>query len=219
MFATARQAPQAALRALLAIEKDLSGLIDETAVEYEGGVHPKHRLMRYHEFFVERVRSGERVLDLGCGYGAVAFSLASRAGAIVTGIDLAEENIAMARKRFQHSNLRFMVGDARRDIPESSFDVIVASNILEHVERRDEFVKMVQERVNPRCWLVRVPMENRDWHVPMRKELGMFYFSDPTHVVEYTRESFEAEVRAASMRIDHLQINWGEIWAEITADA
>ncbi len=188
-------------------------------MEYEGGVHPKHRLMRYHDFFVERVRSGERVLDLGCGYGAVAFSLASRAGAIVTGIDLAEENIAMARMHFQHSNLRFMVGDARRDIPENSFDVIVASNILEHVKRRDEFVKMIQERVKPRCWLIRVPMENRDWRVPMRKELGMFYFSDPTHVVEYTRESFGAEISAAFMRVDHLQINWGEIWAEISANA
>jgi hypothetical protein len=59
-------------------------------------------------------------------------------------------------------------------------------------------------------------MIDREWRVPLRRELGLFHFSDPTHHVEYTRESFEAEVREAGLRVVHLQVNWGEIWAELT---
>jgi len=47
----------------------------------------------------------------------------------------------------------------------------------------------------------------------------MFYFSDGTHCTEYTRESFEEEMRAAGLSVTHMQINWGEIWAEVCRNA
>lgn len=215
LYATTRQPPRDALRVLLQVETDLIGLIDETAMRYDGGVHTKHRLTGYHDFFVERVRPGERVLDLGCGYGAVSYSLASRAGASVVGVDFSAENISAARARFQHPNLRFVVGDATQDLPQGPVDVIVASNVLEHIEDRRDFLRTVQERLHPSRWLIRVPMLNRDWRVPLRKELGLRHFSDPTHCTEYTSDTFAAEMRAASLLIVHEQINWGEIWAEV----
>ncbi len=215
----ASQPPPAALRSLLAIDDDLTWCINDVSLRYDDGVHVKHRLMRYHDFFVERVFPDERVIDLGCGYGAVAYSIAVRAGAIVTGIDLNKENIASARKRFHHAGLTFVEGDALRDLPGESFDVIVLSNLLEHIERRVEFLKEAQQRINPKRWLIRVPMFNRDWRVPLRKELGMFYFSDGTHCTEYTQESFEEEMSVAGLCITHLQINWGEIWAEVRWNA
>ena len=85
--ATTRQPPTRALRDLLEVETALDGLIDEAAAALDGGIHAKHRLTGYHEFFVARIRPGERVLDLGCGTGAVAFTLASRGGARVEGIE------------------------------------------------------------------------------------------------------------------------------------
>jgi 2-polyprenyl-3-methyl-5-hydroxy-6-metoxy-1,4-benzoquinol methylase len=128
-------------------------------------VHVKHRLMRYHDFFVDRIGPGERVLDIGCGYGAVAYSVASKAGAIVTGIDLNAENIAKAKHRFPHPNLTFVKGDALKDLPQGMFDVVLLSNILEHLEHRVAFLTAVQGRVKPRRWLIRAPMINRDWRV------------------------------------------------------
>lgn len=216
LIATAdRSSPRAAMRALLEIDDDLTRYINQVALRYDNGMHVKHRLMRYHDFFVDRIHAGERVLDIGCGYGAVAYSVASRAGAIVTGIDLNAKNIATARKFFQHANLTFIEGDALKDLPGGPFDAIIFSNVLEHIERRVEFLKMAQQRLTPRRWLIRVPMFNRDWRVPLRQELGMFYFSDKTHFTEYTQESFEAEMKAAALSVTHMQINWGEIWAEV----
>jgi cyclopropane fatty-acyl-phospholipid synthase-like methyltransferase len=217
LHATTRQPPLAALRTLLEIDKDLTGLIDEAAVAYDGGLHAKHRLIRYPEFFAARVRPGERVLDIGCGSGSVSYAMAAGSGATVVGIDLSPENVAFARRRFAHPNLSFVVGDATRDLPAGAFDVVVASNVLEHVERRAAFLAKVQARLTPRRWLLRVPMIDRDWRVPLRQELGLYAFSDPGHYTEYTRESFEAELTAAGLVVTHLQINWGEIWAEARA--
>jgi SAM-dependent methyltransferase len=215
LTAAARRDPKAALRELLQMETDLHGLIDETAVAYGGGVHVKHRLMRYHDFFVSRIRAGERVLDIGCGYGAVAHSIADRAGATVVGIDLDPANVAAARGMFPHQRLTFVEGEAPRDVPRERFDVVVASNVLEHIGDRRGFLRDVQGRSQPSRWLIRVPMIDRDWHVPLRQELGLFHFCDTTHFVEYTRETFAAEMRDAGFTIADQQINWGEIWAEV----
>jgi SAM-dependent methyltransferase len=215
LTAAAARDPRSALRELLQMETDLHGLIDETAVAYGRGVHVKHRLMQYHDFFVSRVRAGERVLDIGCGYGAVAHSIADRAGATVVGLDMDRRNVADARRMFTHPRLTFVAGEAPRDVATERFDVVVASNVLEHVDDRRGFLREVQQRAQPSRWLIRVPMIDRDWHVPLRQELGLFHFCDPTHFVEYTRDSFAAEMRDAGFGIANQQINWGEIWAEV----
>jgi 2-polyprenyl-3-methyl-5-hydroxy-6-metoxy-1,4-benzoquinol methylase len=182
---------------------------------YGDGVHVKHRLMRYHDFFVTRIAAGERVLDIGCGYGAVAQSIAERAGADVVGIDLDPANVAAARAMFPHPRLTFVAGEAPRDLTDERFDVVVASNVLEHIEDRPTFLAEVQRRARPSRWLIRVPMINRDWRVPLRQELGLFHFCDPTHFVEYTRDTFAAELAAAGFSVADVTINWGELWAEV----
>jgi SAM-dependent methyltransferase len=217
--ASASGVPASGLRELLTIDEDLTGLINQLALRYDDGVHVKHRLMNYHDFFVERIERGERVLDVGCGYGAVAYSIADRAGAIVLGIDSDRENIAEARRRFQHPSLTFIEGTAPADVPSAPLDVVVASNVLEHIENRIGFLSTIQAKTAVPRWLIRVPMADRDWRVPLRKELGLFAFSDRTHFTEYTRASFEAEMRDAGFAVRHLQINWGEIWAEVGRDA
>lgn len=55
-------------------------------------------------------KAGERILDLGCGTGALTAEIAAR-GAEVLGVDRSEEMIAQARKKFP--GLRFEVMDAR----------------------------------------------------------------------------------------------------------
>ncbi|KGF71878.1 hypothetical protein DO97_14680 [Neosynechococcus sphagnicola sy1] len=210
-----RSLPPIALRSLLELESDLSAQINQVAIPYNHGVHVKHRLMGYHDFFVQRLHPGERVLDIGCGTGAVAYDMAARAGAVVMGIDLEAEHIATARRLFSHPNLRFVQGNVLTALPDIPFDTLVISNILEHIEQRVTFLKTVQAQLQPHRWLVRVPMYDRDWLVPLRQELGLFHFSDRTHFTEYTQASFAAEMQAAELTITHLQINWGEIWAEV----
>jgi SAM-dependent methyltransferase len=214
-FAAAAQPPREALRELLTIESGVSGQIDLAAMAYGNGVHVKHRLMRYHDFFVERISGGERVLDIGCGYGAVANSIATRTGAWVVGLDMVQDNVDKARRLFTHDRLSFTCGEAPQTLPDGSFDVIVMSNVLEHIDARVAFLRAVQQKMAPSRWLIRVPMFNRDWHPPLRQEVGLFPYGDPTHHTEYTVESFAQEMADAGFTIRHLQVNWGEIWSEV----
>jgi 2-polyprenyl-3-methyl-5-hydroxy-6-metoxy-1,4-benzoquinol methylase len=210
--------PDEALRFLFRMDAALYPLQGQKAVEYGGGVHTKHRHMRYHDFFVNRVKAGERVLDIGCGIGAVAYDIAEKAGAQVVGIDQNEAYITQARQRYHHLGVRYVLGDALKDLPGERVDVVVLSNVLEHLPERPQFLRRVGQAVHPKRFLIRVPMFERDWRVPLKKELGVEWRLDLTHETEYTLEEFEQEIKAAGLVIAYKEIRWGEIWAEAVAD-
>jgi 2-polyprenyl-3-methyl-5-hydroxy-6-metoxy-1,4-benzoquinol methylase len=211
--ATARGEPKTALRSLYRMEDVLQGRIDLLAIELDGGVHAKHRIMRYHDFFVERVQPGERVLDVGCGKGELAFDLAERAGADVTGIDLNPEALAFARDRFGSERVELVQADACEWTPPQPFAVVVLSNVLEHIADRVGLLRRLAELAQPSRVLIRVPVLERDWQVILRRELGLPYFSDPTHETEYDERQLEQELEAAGLELVETQRRWGEIWA------
>lgn len=201
------------LRRLFAIVDDLQLRIDALAIELDGGVHAKHRLIGYHEFFVERVQPGERVLDVGCGKGELAFDLATRVGAFVTGIDRSRASIDFARIHYANEKLEFIEADALLWLPEGVYDAVVLSNVLEHIAPRVELLRRLIATTGATRLLIRVPSRERDWTVPLRRELGISHFSDPTHETEYTVDQLRAELDEAGLRLDELVQRWGELWA------
>jgi SAM-dependent methyltransferase len=207
--------PAEGLRFLLGLDASLYPIQSELAVAYGNGVHTKHRHMRYHDFFVARVHPGERVLDIGCGIGAVAYDVASRSHASVVGIDLNVGNIAKAKKFYDHPNVEYIAGDALRLLPTSTFDVVILSNVLEHLPGRPKFLQQVQNHIKPSRILIRVPLFERDWRVPLKKELGIEWRLDSTHETEYTLESFAAEIHEAGLKVIYQEVRWSEIWAEV----
>lgn len=226
------------------------------ASQAEGGVHPKHRLMDYHRFFVDNIEEGDVVLDVGCGNGALTHDIAKKAWWVV-GIDLNKKNIAFAKKRYLWGNIDFICGDATKDLPgldtqleafvmpnirdkgdgsvvyvnreddiprlygggleelsdKKPFDVVTLSNVLEHIENRVEFLKRMKRKASK--LLIRVPMINRDWITPYKKELGLHYYGDKGHFTEYTFDSFERELEEAGLKIEVYSIQFGEIWAVV----
>lgn len=204
--------PAPLLRALCTLDNLIYRAISVTSVWYDGGLHAKHRLTRYHDFFLERVAPGERVLDIGCGNGALAADLARRGRATVTGVDQDPTAIRSARSRHAGMGLTFVEGDARM-VPAGGFDVVILSNVLEHLEGRIAFLQDTMNRSGARRLLVRVPLFERDWRVPLKRELGVDFRLDPTHCIEYTVEEFETEIAAAGLVIEERQVRWGEIWA------
>jgi 2-polyprenyl-3-methyl-5-hydroxy-6-metoxy-1,4-benzoquinol methylase len=211
--------PDEALRFLFRLDNALYGWQGEYAIRYGSGTHTKHRHTNYHDFFVARIHTGEHVLDIGCGMGAVAHAVAERSGASVTGIDILEKSIAYARQHYAHPKITYVAGDVLKGLPETSspVDVVILSNVLEHLPDRANFLRRVQNVVKPSRMLIRVPLFERDWRVPLKKELGVEWRLDDTHETEYTIESYQAEMAEAGMNIRHLEVHWGEIWSEIAA--
>lgn len=88
------------------------------------------RVRRYLEAEIDHVLSrtapGERVLELGCGYGRVLKRLAGKAGEIV-GIDISPANIEYAKQHlagFENINLHLM-NALSMDFADAGFDVVV----------------------------------------------------------------------------------------------
>lgn len=208
-----------ALCFLLNLDSLVYQLTGFKSIDYNGGRHIKHRVTGYHDFFVTRIKPGERVIDIGCGKGEVAYEIAAKARGSVIGIDYNEQWLKSARQNYQHPNLEFILGNAEEFIPHGQFDTVILSNVLEHIETRVPFLQKVHKYAQPGRFLIRVPVFNRDWRVPLKKELGLPYLLDDTHYTEYTQESFEQEMIGAGLCVKHLEIRWGEIWSEVVPDA
>ncbi|MBY0510444.1 MAG: cyclopropane-fatty-acyl-phospholipid synthase family protein, partial [Rhodospirillaceae bacterium] len=95
---------------------------------------------------------GQRVLDIGSGWGGLGLSLASRYGADVTGITLSREQLATSNARAKSSGVddhcRFLFRDYREE--PGHYDRIVSVGMFEHVGLRHygTFFKHIAEMLN-----------------------------------------------------------------------
>jgi 2-polyprenyl-3-methyl-5-hydroxy-6-metoxy-1,4-benzoquinol methylase len=187
----------------------------ESSVDYlalwdaPDGLHPKHRLTDYHDFFVQRISCGQAVLDIGCGCGAVAADIARLTGARVIGVDKDAGSITQARDRCRGTGAAFVCADAlTAELPPS--DVIVLSNVLEHLDGRAEFLRALRLRLKPQRLLLRIPQYERHWLVPYAQELGLDTRLDQTHQIEHRQEEILAELAAAGWQVLFIEARWGE---------
>ena len=165
------------IKQLFLIKDNLDLVINERALKYGNGIHPKHSLTKYHNFFTDNISNGENILDIGCGYGAVAISVASSKNkSIVVGVDYDKNKLLQAINNNQLKNLDFVELDASKAIPKGNWDVIILSNVLEHINKRVLFLKKIIKNSKCKKLLIRVPCFERSWEVPMRKKLKINFF-------------------------------------------
>jgi len=207
---------QEAVRALLGINDNVGFAIDYQCKRWGDGVHVKHKFMDgIHSFFQERISPNSVVLDLGCGQGTISDAIATGTGSTVLGIDIDPAQISFAKARYTNPHLKYMVGDVLRDIPPGEhFDIIVLSSVLEHLENRPMFLRTLTERFHPEKFLIRVPTFEQHYFKALKRELGMFAYVDPTHMIEYSPQSFAEEIATAGLIIKYSEIRWGDIWVE-----
>lgn len=200
------------LKQALKFSNFLYKIISYLAIKVEDGVHPKHRLIGYHQFFINNVSENDSVLDIGCGNGSLDYDIAKKAKN-VTGIDIEEKNINKAKVKNSRDNIKYIKGDATKDLGNEKFDIIILSNVLEHIENRVLFMDNIKDLAQK--YLIRVPMFDRDWIPLYKKELGIEWRLDLTHYIEFTKASFEKEINEAGYKIESLSVQFGEIWAVI----
>ncbi|MGZ3457336.1 MAG: class I SAM-dependent methyltransferase [Archangium sp.] len=86
------------------------------------------------------LQPGNRVLDAGCGPGGITELIAELVGPSgqVTGMDLSEERLALARQLNQrHAQVRLHSGDVRRTgLPDAAFDYTWCQFVLQYVPER-----------------------------------------------------------------------------------
>jgi 2-polyprenyl-3-methyl-5-hydroxy-6-metoxy-1,4-benzoquinol methylase len=180
-------------------------------------LHPKHRLMKYHQWFACHLDQGWNVLDVGCGNGALAFDICNYCQSVFA-IDLNPLNIERAKIQFLNERITYLCGDATTYSFQQRYDAIILSNVLEHIENRPAFLIHLlanQDKSNPPILLLRVPMITRDWITLYKKEMGVEWRLDPTHHTEYTLQQLQSELNQASLKIDKYDVQFGEFFGVI----
>ena len=96
--------------------------------------------------------AARQVLDVGCGGGLLSEALAS-CGAHVTGIDMADASLAVARTHMKDSGLvidyRKAMAEALADESPGRYDVVVCMELLEHVPRPASIIDACARLVRP----------------------------------------------------------------------
>jgi SAM-dependent methyltransferase len=166
----------------------------------------KHAADSSHEQLRLRLvrRARGRVLDLGCADGHLAERLRSL-GYHVTGVDVVAHNGVKERVD------RFVQADLERGVPPevgTSFDVVLAADVLEHVRSPDRVLQDVRPLLAPGgSLLVSVPNIGH-WYPRARVAVGRFDYDrrgilDQDHVRFFTRRSFERLVTSTGFRVVH----------------
>jgi cyclopropane-fatty-acyl-phospholipid synthase len=100
------------------------------------------------------LRPGQRLLEIGCGWGALAETAAAEFGAHVTGVTLSSEQLVFARERMARHGVAAQT-DLRlqdyRDIDDAPFDAIASIEMFEAVGREywDSFFTTLRSRLKP----------------------------------------------------------------------
>jgi len=92
------------------------------------------------------INSSTEILDVGCGTGDLIWSFRKYGGPTTTGIDVSDETIDYARRRFAGSaNVRLhTIGVEDMDFPSNSFDLVTCINILQHITDDRKYVRAVE---------------------------------------------------------------------------
>ena len=93
--------------------------------------------------------SGQRVLDIGCGWGSFAGFAAERYGAEVFGVTVSEEQGKWVEDRYAGLPVKALVKDYRE--LEGEFDHVVSIGMFEHVGRKNyhEFMQVARRCLKP----------------------------------------------------------------------
>jgi len=181
-------------------------------------------------------RPGQRLLDIGCGWGTMAMHAATHYGAQVVGVTISEEQAEAARKRVAAAGLSDQVEirlQDYRDLKGESFDAVSSIGMFEHVgaERTAEYFATVRALLGPEGRLLNHAISSVGGsRMGRRSFIGRYVFPDGELIdvgevvlameragfevrdVESLREHYARTLRAW---VANLEAHWAEAVAMI----
>lgn len=123
--------------------------------ELEGDFKPLHQINPIRrQFIIQHAQNifGKKIIDVGCGGGILAESLA-KLGAEVTGIDMGEEPLNVAKLHALEANVNLVyekitAEEKATQLPEH-FDVVTCMEMLEHVPDPASIIEACSKMVKP----------------------------------------------------------------------
>jgi len=93
------------------------------------------------------VNSGSRILEVGCGTGAIVYELSS-SGCDITGTDISGCAVEYGLKKYPGVKLEIQATESL-DYPDESFDLVLSFDLLEHLMDVDRHLSQVRRILRP----------------------------------------------------------------------
>ncbi|QCI68822.1 SAM-dependent methyltransferase [Phreatobacter stygius] len=182
-----------------------------------------------------KLKPGDRVLEIGCGWGGFAELAATEYGVHVTGLTLSEEQFAYATKRMQEAGLADRVTIKLQDYRDEtgSFDAIASIEMFEAVGREywSTFFSKVRDclTIGGRAGLQVITVAESLWQNYLREIDFIRAYVFPggmlptaTHLRELPREASLALEHEQAFRLDYARTlrEWADrftaVWPDLT---
>jgi len=149
-------------------------------------------------------KKARRILDIGCGTGALGTRLKQRQECFVLGVTHAAEEAALARRSLDDALIQEL--DALDLSPFPPFDCIVASHVLEHVSDPVRLLQVLQTHLAPGGELVIALPNVLHWRQRSLFLRGSFQYTeggimDRTHLRFFDWNSAHALLSQAGLRV------------------
>ncbi|MBI4463311.1 MAG: methyltransferase domain-containing protein [Acidobacteria bacterium] len=139
--------------------------------EVDPDLFNEHRA-RY--LFAQQFSPGKKVLDAACGTGYGSALLGEKA-TVVFGVDISPEAIRYARQHYPEPKLHFGRCDCLAlPFPSGWFDLVVAFEIIEHLEKPEAFLTELRRVLHP-SGLLLLSTPNRLYYTEERGEVNPFH--------------------------------------------
>jgi SAM-dependent methyltransferase len=140
---------------------------------------------------------GARVLDVGCGEGTLLWA-AHRMGLEPHGCDIAQEAVQLVRELLSTENVhQGTLGELSYE--PDSFDVIIALEVLEHLEKPRPFLRRAEELLQPGGLLLLTTPNRQRFFARVKRFLGMPHSNTdypPHHFTRWSAQSLTKLLRA-----------------------
>ena len=160
-------------------------------------------------FLLDRVKPGDRALDLGCKYGEISALVAEKAQQVIA-VDHDAEAIGTARKNHSATNLEFICADAFDVLARQSgsMDLVILSHILEHLDEPGEMLARLRAHVT-HCY-IELPDLDASYLNHYRQQYGArLQYTDNDHIWEFDRDSMREMIEEAGWRILESEYRYG----------
>lgn len=161
-------------------------------------------------FLITKIEESMSVLDVGCGPGYVIEHLLYKTNNI-TGVDYDKTAIERAKEKFKDSNITLLCDDVFNFLAANenkTFDVVVMSHLLEHIDNPGKFLQKMSTKAN--FFYIEVPDFETNHLNLYRKVVGTdLIYTDADHVSEFDRKELEHLIAQANLHILEKNFSFG----------
>lgn len=154
------------------------------------GLHPKH-LLQEEPWYLQYIKHGDRVLDLGSGSGIATRWAATRGSRVFSADKMPSPLIS---EDWVYADLEHPLRWSKSD----DYDVVLLLDVLEHLHHRSLVLREIKRVLKPTGLLLLTVPNSETTRKCRLRQAGLFAYADRDHKIEYTIPSLITELKGWS---------------------